>query len=137
MMNFAGPAPTAVAPVQITMLQLNDVYEMTIANGGLARVATLLGRLKAENPNTLAIMAGDLFSPSAIGTAKVDGRPLAGRQMVAVIGDSANTASIRLHETSGFRHVGTLREVGYKFDRWLDVVYMQLPLRPDDRSGPE
>jgi phosphinothricin acetyltransferase len=50
------------------------------------------------------------------------------RQMIAVIGDSANTASIRLHENFGFRHVGVLHAVGYKFDRWLDTVLMQREL---------
>lgn len=50
------------------------------------------------------------------------------RQMVAIIGDSANHASIRLHEQHGFRHVGTLENVGHKFDRWLDTVLMQLSL---------
>jgi phosphinothricin acetyltransferase len=47
------------------------------------------------------------------------------RQMIAVIGDSANAASIRLHEKFGFRHVGVLEAVGWKFDRWFDVVLMQ------------
>lgn len=47
------------------------------------------------------------------------------RQMVAVIGDSGNAASVRLHERFGFRHVGTLRDVGFKFDHWLDTVLMQ------------
>jgi L-amino acid N-acyltransferase YncA len=50
------------------------------------------------------------------------------RQMIAVIGDSAHTASIRLHERAGFRHVGTLTDVGFKFGRWLDTVIMQRPL---------
>lgn len=50
------------------------------------------------------------------------------RQMVAVIGDSAHVASIRLHEAVGFRLVGTLTNVGYKFERWLDTVIMQRPL---------
>jgi len=50
------------------------------------------------------------------------------RQMVAVIGDSANTASIALHAAAGFRCVGTLRAVGYKHDRWLDTVIMQRDL---------
>lgn len=50
------------------------------------------------------------------------------RQLVAVIGDSANTASIRVHEKLGFQHSGVLRNVGFKFDRWLDTVFMQLPL---------
>lgn len=47
------------------------------------------------------------------------------RQMIAVIGDSGNTASIRLHRTLGFEHVGTLQAVGYKFGRWVDTVIMQ------------
>ena len=50
------------------------------------------------------------------------------REMLAIIGDSANVASIELHATCGFRPVGTLEKVGYKFDRWLDTVLMQRPL---------
>lgn len=69
------------------------------------------------------------------------------RQMVAVIGDSANQASIRLHEELGFNLVGTLREVGFKFGRWVDSVLMQReldssgckpltePAAPDGRDG--
>ena len=50
------------------------------------------------------------------------------RQIIAVIGDSGNLASIRLHQELGFRKVGTLRSVGFKFERWLDTVLMQRPL---------
>jgi L-amino acid N-acyltransferase YncA len=50
------------------------------------------------------------------------------RQMVAVIGDSANTASLRLHESFAFRRVGVLEKVGWKFDRWFDAVLMQRTL---------
>jgi phosphinothricin acetyltransferase len=50
------------------------------------------------------------------------------RQMIAVIGDSANTASIKLHRRTGFRLVGTFENVGFKFGRWLDSVLMQRPL---------
>ena len=50
------------------------------------------------------------------------------RQIVAVIGDSANHASIALHKRAGFRHVGVLRGVGVKFGRALDTVLMQLDL---------
>ncbi len=50
------------------------------------------------------------------------------RQIVAVIGDSENVASIRVHEKLGFQHAGVLRGVGFKFDRWIDTVLMQLPL---------
>jgi phosphinothricin acetyltransferase len=52
------------------------------------------------------------------------------RQMIAVIGGSANDASIQLHRAAGFRMIGTLNNVGYKFDRWLDSVLMQRPLGP-------
>jgi L-amino acid N-acyltransferase YncA len=52
------------------------------------------------------------------------------RQMIAAIGDSTNRASIALHEAAGFAPVGTYRDVGRKFDRWLDVVLMQRALGP-------
>jgi phosphinothricin acetyltransferase len=59
------------------------------------------------------------------------------RQMVAVIGDGANAASIRLHAALGFRQVGVLASVGYKFARWLDVVVMQRALGPGDSAPGE
>jgi phosphinothricin acetyltransferase len=52
------------------------------------------------------------------------------RQMIAVIGDSANAASIGLHASLGFRNVGTFTDVGFKFGRWLDSVLMQRALVP-------
>ena len=52
-------------------------------------------------------------------------------QMVAVIGDSENDASIRLHEQAGFRRAGVLRSVGHKFGRWVDSVLMQRQLHDD------
>ena len=51
-------------------------------------------------------------------------------QMVAVIGDSENIASIRLHQAMGFVQVGLLPKIGFKFDRWLDSVLMQRTLKP-------
>ena len=50
------------------------------------------------------------------------------RQMIAVIGDSGNTASIRVHAATGFAPIGVLPDVGWKFGRWLDVVLMQRAL---------
>jgi phosphinothricin acetyltransferase len=47
------------------------------------------------------------------------------RQLIAVVGDSANTASIGLHEALGFRQIGVLTAVGWKFDRWVDTVLLQ------------
>jgi phosphinothricin acetyltransferase len=52
------------------------------------------------------------------------------RQMMAVIGDSANEGSIRLHERLGFRRVGTLDAVGFKHGRWVASVLMQRALGP-------
>ena len=50
------------------------------------------------------------------------------RQMIAVIGDSANAGSIGVHTRCGFRMIGTHPDVGFKFGRWLDTVMMQLAL---------
>ena len=58
------------------------------------------------------------------------------RQMVAVVGDSANLASIGLHERLGFRRVGVLQSVGYKHGRWLDSVVLQKALGPGDTAPP-
>lgn len=59
------------------------------------------------------------------------------RQVLAVIGDSANTGSIALHAACGFRFAGTLRATGWKFERWLDTVLMQRELGQADRHAPE
>ena len=58
------------------------------------------------------------------------------RQMIAVIGDSAQTASIALHRAAGFHYVGNIQNVGYKFGRWLDSVIMQRPLGPGALTKP-
>lgn len=58
------------------------------------------------------------------------------RQMIAVIGDSGNVGSIRLHESLGFRLIGTFRAVGFKMGRWADTVLMQRELGAGDRTPP-
>ena len=58
------------------------------------------------------------------------------RQMIAVVGDSANTGSIELHRRAGFRMVGTFDNVGFKFGRWLDSVLMQRPLGAGATTAP-
>jgi 5'-nucleotidase/UDP-sugar diphosphatase len=84
-----GATQPADSTVQITLLQMNDVYELTPVSGGkeggLARVATIRHRLLDRNPNTFTILAGDLLNPSALSTATVDGERLAGKQMVDVM----------------------------------------------------
>lgn len=54
------------------------------------------------------------------------------RQMLAIIGDSANRASVRLHARCGFMLVGTFAAVGFKHGRWVDTVLMQRPLGAGD-----
>jgi len=58
------------------------------------------------------------------------------RQMIAVIGDSENVGSIGVHASLGFRNIGTMRAVGIKFGRWLDVVSMQRALGRGDADVP-
>jgi L-amino acid N-acyltransferase YncA len=58
------------------------------------------------------------------------------RQMLAVIGDSANAGSIGVHRALGFEQTGLIRSAGWKFDRWLDVVVMQRGLGLADETAP-
>ena len=58
-------------------------------------------------------------------------------QMLAVIGNSRNAASIALHRRLGFEHVGTLKSVGFKLGQWVDSVLMQRSLGDGDATRPE
>ena len=75
--------------LDFTFLQLNDVYEIAPiqggAFGGMARVATVHQALLKENPNTLLFMAGDFLNPSLLGTLKVAGERVRGKQMIEVM----------------------------------------------------
>lgn len=82
----------AAAPGDVatfTILHFNDVYEITAVEaghaGGLARVAAFRRRLMDSLGTVLTTLGGDFVSPSALGTARVDGERLAGRQMIAVL----------------------------------------------------
>jgi L-amino acid N-acyltransferase YncA len=59
------------------------------------------------------------------------------RQMIAVIGDSAQAGSIALHRAAGFRMVGTFEAVGHKFGRWIDTVLMQRTLGEGATTPPK
>src|SRR5438128_2289818 len=76
-------------PATFTILHVNDVYEIEPVEvghaGGLARVATIKKNLERTSSPLVMTLGGDYLSPSAIGTAVVDGQPLAGRQMVEVL----------------------------------------------------
>ena len=75
--------------IEVTILQMNDVYEISPApsdgRGGLARVATIRQELLAKNPNTITVLAGDFISPSVIGTLKNEGKRIRGKHMVEVL----------------------------------------------------
>lgn len=58
------------------------------------------------------------------------------RQMIAVIGEPTNAASIRLHERFGFHHVGTFPGIAWKHGRWLDTVFMQRALSTGNAEPP-
>ena len=81
-----SPDPAAPDPSLVTFLQLNDVYEIAPLEGGktggMARVAGLRQQLRAEQPSTYTVLAGDFLSPSVIGTVKLDGERVKGAQMV-------------------------------------------------------
>jgi len=58
------------------------------------------------------------------------------RQMIGVIGDTANAASVAVHAACGFRLIGTFQSIGYKHGRWLDTVLMQRALGSGDAAPP-
>lgn len=59
------------------------------------------------------------------------------RQIIAIIGDSANQDSQGLHRALGFEHTGVMKSVGFKHGRWLDTVVMQRSLGAGDSRPPE
>jgi len=75
--------------VNVTLLQLNDVYEIAALQGGkvggMARVETEYKKLLKENPNTYILMAGDFLNPSLLGTLKYKGERIKGKQMIDVM----------------------------------------------------
>jgi len=75
--------------IQFTILQINDVYEISPIKagkfGGMARVATLYQQLKKENPNILFVHGGDFLNPSLYGTVRYEGKRVEGQQMVEVM----------------------------------------------------
>jgi 5'-nucleotidase len=89
LLALCAPAFAQPGGATITLLHFNDVYEITPVEGGkaggLARVANFGARLRARVPNLLITLGGDFLSPSALGTARVNGERLGGRQMVAVL----------------------------------------------------
>ena len=83
-------------------------------------------------PEALGRGVGRALLARVISRAEIMGK----RQMVAVIGESANAASVRLHESLGFRRVGMLPSVGFKFGQWAGTIVMQRSLGAGDSEPP-
>jgi 5'-nucleotidase len=86
---FLLSLPLLAEKVPITILHVSDIYEITPVaggkEGGMARLATIHKQLFRQNPRTITILGGDCLSPSALGTAVINGQPIAGAQMVAAM----------------------------------------------------
>lgn len=80
---------SADSKIEFNILAVNDVYEIAALDngriGGMARVATVRDSLKKQNPNIFLFMAGDFLNPSLLGTLKVDGERVKGKQMIEVM----------------------------------------------------
>jgi 5'-nucleotidase/UDP-sugar diphosphatase len=89
LLAVAPPLYAQPGGATVTILHFNDVYEIAPIEagraGGLARVSNFRARLKAQIPNLITTLGGDYVSPSALGTARVNGERLNGKQMVAVL----------------------------------------------------
>lgn len=103
------------------------------------------GPYRLRSAYRFAVEDSIYVDPAAVGrglgvallSAVVEAATAAGcRQMIAVIGDSANAASIGVHRRLGFEHVGVLSAVGFKFGRWVDSVLMQRTLGPGAETLP-
>ena len=99
--------------IVIKIIQINDVYEIDAVNngksGGLARVATIRDSIANQNPNTWFFLAGDFVNPSLLGTIKVDGERLQGKQMIEVLNLASRSRVTGVIGPDGTVLVGQLR----------------------------
>jgi len=121
---MAGPIPIRPAEPR-DLAAITRIYDHAVRHG------TASFEIEPPDEDTMYVAAssqrrgiGRALLERLIADAEVGGF----RQMIAVIGDSANVGSIELHRAAGFRMVGTFDNVGFKFGRWLDSVLMQRPL---------
>jgi len=107
-----------------------------VAWGSLSRWATRAAWRRTVEVSTYvaASALGRGIGPILL-QALVDAAQDQGHHAVIAQISSDNLPSLKMGERAGFEHVGTLREVGYKFDRWIDLVMLELILGRDDKDG--
>lgn len=110
----------AARPALVTIAHFNDVYEIGPVEGGkyggLARVATVVSELKRTSAPLLVTLGGDYVSPSALGTARINGEALAGKQMVDVLNATGlQWATLGNHEFDVSQAAFTARMAESKF----------------------
>jgi L-amino acid N-acyltransferase YncA len=141
----APPAEAEIARRQAALLEQGYPYLVAERGGevaGYAYAGAYRPRIAYRNtvedsvylrPDAAGLGIGSLLLAALIEACEARGF----RQMMAVVGDSANASSIRLHQRHGFRCIGTLEAVGYKHGRWLDCVLFQRRLGPGATAPPE
>ncbi|RXF74387.1 GNAT family N-acetyltransferase [Hansschlegelia zhihuaiae] len=139
-----APGEAEMAARKAAILAIGAPYLVAELDGRVAGYA-YAGPYRARPAYRHTIEDSIYVSPDALGRgvgrallAELIARCEAGpwRQMIAVIGDSANAGSIALHASLGFTAVGTFRSVGFKFGRWVDSVLMQRALGDGDGTLP-
>ncbi|MFC3691865.1 GNAT family N-acetyltransferase [Chenggangzhangella methanolivorans] len=139
------PSPAEMAARRLVVLALGAPYLVAELDGRVAGYA-YAGSYRARPAYRHTVEDSVYVAPDALGRgvgkallAETIARCEAAgfRQMIAVIGDSANAGSIALHASLGFRDVGTFSDVGFKFGRWVDSVMMQLPLGRGGETLPD
>lgn len=136
--SFEEAAPTIAEMVdRRTTIAARGLPYLVAESGGQLLGFAYAAPFRPRSAYRFTVEDSIYIHPEAIGRG-VGGRLLATlidacdglgyRQMIAVIGDSANAASIGLHARHGFVEAGRLMAAGYKFGRWLDVVFMQRTL---------
>ena len=138
------PTPGEMRERRASVLKLGLPYIAAERNGtivGYSYATTYRPRRAYRYTVENSVYIAEGLGGNGIGTAllrELIARCEAGpwRQMIAVIGDSANAGSIALHRRLGFQMVGTLPAVGFKFGRWVDSVLMQRALGAGDTTLP-
>ncbi len=142
--ELAAPDAAETARRRDAVLAAGLPYLVAEAGGGVAGFACA-GPYRGRPAYRHTLETTVYVAPNSLGRGV--GRALLGaliarceglgyRQMIAVIGDSANEPSIKLHEALGFQHAGLLRAVGFKQGRWLDSVILQRRLGEGDTTLP-